>query len=295
MEKYSKTMIDILKNVDDSCFEGIEDEVVFNFISSISEEKFLALETIGITFPNKNYLAKRTDSNLFTIEYVVSGIGYLEINNKKYKCKTGDTYILMPGTKQKYYSDKKSPMKKYWVNFRSENFKKYVKDYNLENNVIYENLDISDEMNQLFELEKITSENKLVANKAMAILFSILMKMKQQNENLSHTYIQDEIILAKSIIDEDTTFNLTLDEISKKVFISKQTLFLKFKKAYNITPYQYILRKKILASCDMLLNKNFSTSKIADILKFSDEYAFSKAFKKQIGVTPSKFRQNKKA
>ena len=293
MKKYTKTMLNILKNVDNCRFEGVDDEIVFYFISSVNEDQFLALETIGITYPNSNYLVNRQNSNLFTIEYVVSGIGHLYINNKEYTCKTGDAYILLPNTKQEYYADKNNPFKKYWVNFRSKQFEKYIKDFNLENNVLYKNLDISNEMNSIFELEKITSENKVISNKAMSILFSILMKMKQYNELGSHNFIEDEIIIAKSIIDEDDTYDLSIDEICKRSFISKQTLFNKFKKAYNITPHQYILRKKIIVSCDMLLNQNLSIAEIAETLKFTDEYAFSHAFKKQLGITPSKYRKNR--
>ena len=293
MKKYTKTMLNILKNVDNCRFEGVDDEIVFYFISSVNEDQFLALETIGTTYPNSNYLVNRQNSNLFTIEYVVSGVGHLCINNKEYTCKTGDAYILLPNTKQEYYADKNNPFKKYWVNFRSKQFEKYIKDFNLENNVLYKNLDISNEMNSIFELEKITSENKVIANKAMSILFSILMKMKQYNELGSHNFIEDEIIIAKSIIDEDDTYDLSIDEICKRSFISKQTLFTKFKKAYNITPHQYILRKKIIVSCDMLLNQNLSIAKIAETLKFTDEYAFSHAFKKQLGITPSKYRKNR--
>ncbi len=293
MKKYTKTMLNILRNVENCKFEGVEDESIFYFISSIQEEEFLALETIGITYPTSSYLVNRKDSNLFTIEYVISGQGHLDINNKQYICSTGDTYILLPNTNQKYYADKNNPFKKYWVNFRSKAFEKYIKDFHLENNVLYKNLDISDEMNSLFELEKITSENKQISNKAMSILYSILMKMKQHSEKGSHNFIDDEIIIAKSIIDEDESFNLSIDEICKRSFISKQTLFNKFKKAYNISPHQYILKKKIISSCDMLLNQNISIAKIAEILKFTDEYAFSHAFKKRIGITPSQYRKNR--
>ena len=295
MKKYTKTMLNILKNIDNCRFEGCDQEVVFYFISTIDEYNFLALETIGITFPNPNYLVKRKNSKLFTIEYVVSGKGNLSINGKKYVCNAGDTYMLTPGTKQKYTSDKKSPMKKYWVNFKSDFLENFVKENGLNENVVYKNLDISNEMNSLFELEKISSENKIIKNQAMAIIFQILMKMKQQKDFGTQKYVSDEIILAKSIIDEDTTYDLSIDDICKKAFISKQTLFLKFKKAFNITPHQYILKKKILVSCDMLLNHNTSISKIAETLKFSDEYAFANAFKKQIGTTPAKYRKNRQS
>ena len=44
---------------------------------------------------------------------------------------------------------------------------------------------------------------------------------------------------------------------------------------------------------NMLLNQNLSIAKIAETLKFTDEYAFSHAFKKQLGITPSKYRKNR--
>lgn len=43
----------------------------------------------------------------------------------------------------------------------------------------------------------------------------------------------------------------------------------------------------------MLLNQNLSIAKIAETLKFTDEYAFSHAFKKQLGIIPSKYRKNR--
>lgn len=65
----------------------------------------------------------------------------------------------------------------------------------------------------------------------------------------------------------------------------------KFKVFYHTSPYAYQLNGRINHSKTLLLNTNMTLNEIALICGFADGYAYSKAFKKQYGISPSAFRQ----
>ena len=59
-----------------------------------SEYHPINVELIGITFPDENYTIKRPPLLTSVFEYVVSGEGYIIIDENKIKVNAGDTYIL---------------------------------------------------------------------------------------------------------------------------------------------------------------------------------------------------------
>ncbi len=110
-------------------------------------------------------------------------------------------------------------------------------------------------------------------------------------KNVTNEEVFRSILLAKNFIDERITDNLSLDEISLKIGISKYHFIRVFKQAFGVSPYQYQKRKRLeLAKID-LLNGN-------DILYtayrygFPDASSFSKAFKQQFGQSPGSIRKS---
>ena len=57
-----------------------------------------------------------------------------------------------------------------------------------------------------------------------------------------------------------------------------------------MTPYAYLLEKKLELAGQLLRDTNLSVREIAEKLSFADEYYFSNVFKKKMGVTPSLWR-----
>jgi AraC-like DNA-binding protein len=108
------------------------------------------------------------------------------------------------------------------------------------------------------------------------------------HENLKADDMANRI---KYEIDEDTRFNINLDEITKKIFCTKSHAIRIFRSKFGITPYQYILNKKITAAKTLLKNTNLPVCEIADILSFCDSHYLSSFFKLQTGLTPKNYRK----
>ena len=94
MKKYKN--FDLIRKQEISEFRGLESEVSFAPQRAVKNLP-LRISKFGITNPNPSYFIKRDPSPCFIIEYIVSGHGYLEINDERYKLNPGDAYIIHPG------------------------------------------------------------------------------------------------------------------------------------------------------------------------------------------------------
>ena len=289
MKNYTSKMYEEMKKNPNLSFSGTSHEIASHFVSRPGENSFLAVEAIGITFPDPKYKIRRSNEDVFVLEYIVSGEGSLTVNGQNFKLSSGVAYLIEPNVNQTYYSNPKNPLKKYWINFRSEYAKRIINDLGLSHIYIFEDVNISYYFSELFELENISTINEDIKYKAMGILFSIFMEFKRSIVFGINTIIPQDMLDVKALIDEEKIYNL--DELCNRSFISRQTLFKKFKKYYQTSPYQYILKKKIYEACSLLKETNLSITQIAEKLDFTDEFAFSHAFKKSIGIPPNAYRK----
>jgi AraC-like DNA-binding protein len=65
----------------------------------------------------------------------------------------------------------------------------------------------------------------------------------------------------------------------------------KFKRLFQMTPQQYILRVRINAAAQTLATEAISVAEIAQQAGFYDQSYFTKQFRKQMGLTPSAYRR----
>ena len=288
MKKY--TTFDYIEKKFISSFSGLENEVLTYIIKS--ERKVpLTIETFGITFPDPNYYIKRASSKYFILEYIVSGKGYLKIDGKEFSLHANDVYLLEPGSSHEYYADKDEPFKKYWINFFSDFFFHAFNEYDLKSIYVFQDTDISSEMENLFKLEELSLYNDHIYKMASKYLFSIFMKLAEKEQIKAEGSIIAQQILAK--LDNAIDSSISLDEICKSLFISRSKLIREFKKSYGQTPHAYLLDRKIAYAKMLLRNTNHSIRTISNHLSFADEHYFYAVFKEKTHMTPSEYRRSR--
>ena len=87
--------------------------------------------------------------------------------------------------------------------------------------------------------------------------------------------------------------SLSLNSISKILYISSYELSRQFKKETGETITDYINKKRINVAVFILENENISITDISYMVGFNDVNYFTKVFKKLKGLTPSEYRKNK--
>lgn len=84
---------------------------------------------------------------------------------------------------------------------------------------------------------------------------------------------------------------IKVEEISRKLHISRAYLCTSFKKETGISLSQYIQQEKIEEAKRLLLHTNHTLLEISDYLAFSSQSHFQTAFKKITGKTPAQFKK----
>nr|WP_319554051.1 response regulator [uncultured Vibrio sp.] len=101
----------------------------------------------------------------------------------------------------------------------------------------------------------------------------------------------DFINRAKFHIEKDIFQNITLDEIAEKTFVSSCYLSRAFKKNESIGFSNYITKRKLTIASSLLKYSNLKINKISLELAWKDSNYFCRIFKKEIGISPSDYRE----
>lgn len=97
---------------------------------------------------------------------------------------------------------------------------------------------------------------------------------------------------AKEFIDCNYTQEIKIEKIAQFVGLSEFHFYRLFKSLHSCTPHQYIVNKRLEQSRIMLSKREGSALEIATICGFYDVSAFSNAFKKHFGYSPTKIKFN---
>ncbi|MEO1654500.1 MAG: AraC family transcriptional regulator, partial [Bacteroidota bacterium] len=101
-------------------------------------------------------------------------------------------------------------------------------------------------------------------------------------------------LIAKYFIEEASSEAFDLNALSKQAGLSKYHLIRIFKAVFNTTPYHYYLTGKVERAKQVLRTQPGNLAQIAMQCGFTDEFNFSKTFKKFVGLSPSDFRERSK-
>ncbi|MBP3742444.1 MAG: AraC family transcriptional regulator [Treponema sp.] len=99
------------------------------------------------------------------------------------------------------------------------------------------------------------------------------------------------VIQATDYIYNHLNEKIQLDVLAKYLDVSKSYLCELFKKETGITVYTYITKLKIEASCNMLMNSDYTPAMIGNYFAFSSHSHFISKFKAYTGLTPNQYRK----
>ncbi|QJD86163.1 AraC family transcriptional regulator [Cohnella herbarum] len=105
--------------------------------------------------------------------------------------------------------------------------------------------------------------------------------------NLAHKAISQAV----NFINQNFYQRLTLDDVSKKFFLSASYLSRTFKPATGYTFIEYINTIRVKEARSLLSNSELSISEIADRVGYANLTHFGRVFKSITGFSPMKYRQ----
>lgn len=192
-------------------------------------------------------------------------------------------FILLAITEEAMYTAFDGPLKPDQLQF--------LKSYNIDDDTLQN-------MIQMFFRE---ARNKgktgvYYLNSLIKLFANYFIRNYSNYEDLSADDLHDQTIREKdlkrieSYIDAHLTRGITIDDVAATLNMSKFYFLKEFKKRMGLTPYQFILNKKMEKSKLLLKDQGYTIADIAYRLGFSDQSHFSNTFKKFFNITPKKYR-----
>jgi AraC family transcriptional regulator len=253
----------------------------------------------------------------FSAKYVVSGIECYKVNNRKFDVKQNEFLIGNKNTISSVFIDQPNAVKGICLDVSKEMIME-VLSFKFENFHLFEDF--------LFEkewvIQKYEGQNSLFGK----LLFQLSHKIKQSNFdenymnkalffNIAECIVEDQnkvfhdfkklnavkhqtngrlfnfIHDAKCFMDAHFLEKVNINAIAKEAKLSEYHFIRLFKSVFQITPYHYIIQKRLNLGKELLENK-ISVSDVSSLLGYTDVPAFSKSFKQKFGVSPKKFMTN---
>lgn len=233
------------------------------------------------------------------IIFIEEGIGSIVTHEKSYPLKpgvlcfigAGKYHYTMPETPSEYVRSK--------VFISSKDLQKILSFFPFETAELFsENSIVFSEIpqNGIAEIQSIFEEisNYRVTPYFNASLMGNFTKLLVEiHKNSKDTFTPPLSFITRAIdyINTSLTEELTIDDICKKIHVSKYHFCREFKKATGFTVMDYILKTRIVIAKSLLQETKKSISEISENCGFSSISYFCRAFKNETSFSPLKYRK----
>ncbi len=255
-----------------------------------SEGEILTINLCGMSYCDGSYKITRKNSSINCFEYIISGKGTIVTKNGRLHPEAGDVYFLKQGEDHLYYSDDKEPWKKIWFNISGPLVDQLINLYKIDGHYLFKNCRVFrlfDEFNKNvdspMDRQSILDSNAIILHQIIQEMASCVSKEKNE--------FSDDALKLKEYIDENYNKPIHIEDLAAIIYRSQSQTIRIFKKYFDMTPYEYAIKRKMQVAEQLLKGSRMSIREISMELGFANEHYFSSAFKHQMGMSPGQCRK----
>lgn len=262
------------------------------------EELMILPESVGLYESAMEHDVYRSVGSLdnFSIHFVLSGIGFVEVEGKKFTLKKGDAFLYFPQQQQRYYSSKSDPWTVRWVHFYGSPLHTYLSEIGFGRFTLWRlpNLDplMQAHENLLREAEK-NSFFQLVTLSTLTYAFLSTFTsnaVPKESHSKQEIDLRIQALLPRMKGRAPEVFDL--EYWAREAGVSTYYFCRLFKRVTQMTPMAFITLCRLQWSKQLLLEeKHLTVKEIAEKSGYMNPSYFNKVFLENEGMTPTKYRE----
>lgn len=225
------------------------------------------------------------DSGEFVALRTMSGQGSIKIHNSDIMSLPRDTLLLFKkGSIQQYCCDG-DEWEFYWLEFFGSE-----RDIPASNNVFHipREKNEADNLNKCFNLIQSGQEGCCILSSS---IFTAILVGWNEHIAKSSCPIKHNIDHVISYITRNPYDEITVSSLADIACMPERTFRTFFKKRTGMSPKEYIIQNKLDACFELLQTTDMHIKDIALLQGFSNQYYFSRIFKKYFGYSPTSIRK----
>lgn len=236
----------------------------------------------------------------YIVHFILSGKGTFKCGKKLYTLEAGDSFLICPDHVTYYEADMEDPWHYIWVGFNGVKVPKFIHSAGLsyDNPIFHYGTDnfFKDIIEKMASFTKFSLETDL---SRLAYLYLFLSKLtqispKSNTVNIYESTIERYVRNAVDYVEINFCYNISVSSLASYIGINRKYLCTIFKNILGQTPSEYIIKTRMEKACHFLTNHDLSIAEVTASVGYSDQFIFSKQFKKIMGQTPSYYRKNHK-
>jgi len=122
------------------------------------------------------------------------------------------------------------------------------------------------------------------------LIINLFRRLEDDSYAKFSSRIKDAVRSTTAFIDENFKDHLTLEDLSSRIFFSKDYLGKAFREITGMTVVAYIQNTRLSEACRLLSETDKTVSEIAELSGFGDLKSFYTVFKRTMNTTPRKYR-----
>lgn len=239
----------------------------------------------------EHYREREEGADQYILIYCTEGKGIIEVEEQIYRLEKSDAFCIPRNVRHKYYADEKEPWSILWVHFKGDNTNYFPLE---ERKIVHINSRHSDNrMMVLFNLLfRVLERNYTIGNFIyISQVLSLILSEIYFREKVDESSVQDRhVTMVIRYMYQHLRENLTLEEISEEVQLSKSYLNAVFKAQTGKSPVEFFIHLKMQEACKLLKSTDYYIYEVSSELGYTDQYYFSRIFKKVVGVSPKDYK-----
>lgn len=254
----------------------------------------LYLTDVGY-FPQARYhrRERKDGTEEYIFFYCVDGTGTIVVRGKSYTLHKNEAFCIPRFAGHLYFADESDPWSILWVHVKGEDTQYFPLEECAIVPFVSENA--SNRMMFLFGLlfrvleGTYTLGNFIYISQVLSLILAETYHREKKNADLGQNKrITSVIRYMYAHLDE----NLTLDQISDEFDLSRSYLNAIFQKHTQHAPMDFFINLKMTRACSLLRSTDLHIYEIAQQLGYSDQYYFSRIFKKTVGISPKQYKNS---
>lgn len=224
--------------------------------------------------------------------YVAEGRGTLILNDKEFHVEAGQGFLIPAKTKAYYCADIDDPWKYSWMHIDGPRSMELFSSAGIsEDDPVFIPNGDSTIIRSLMEDMFNNSDRECYCYGKVYEFFEAINSLSTKRVEIDVdprlAYVKSAISFIRLKYSED----IGVEDVAAACGLNRSYLTRVFKHATGYTPQSYLMTYRVKKATELLLESTESVSSIAFLVGYSDAFTFSKAFKREKGISPSEYRK----
>jgi AraC-like DNA-binding protein len=228
--------------------------------------------------------------------YCAEGSGWCEVAGERHAVLKNELLVINAGTPHVYGADAKSPWTIFWFHAVGANVPLYVQRLGVTRDQPVVRLGGDVQLFSLFEevLQELehgfTANHLIYAAHSLTHLMGMILRYKDEF-GYGETSVRERIARSIEFMKGHLREPLTVHALAALANLSKSHYTTSFRRMTGYAPLGYLNHLRMQRAVQLLNATDLSIKTISDQLGFSDQFYFSRAFRKMHNHSPSEHRR----